>query len=73
MMMSPLARAHRSLAAYLASDPGQGPLFGVRGKEIMLFGHMRPIMHAHHAEGWTVEEGRATEDVEVGLQLLAAV
>jgi hypothetical protein len=34
---------------------------------------MRPIMHAHHAEGWTVEEGRATEDVEVGLQLLAAV
>ena len=32
-----------------------GQVIGVRGKEIMLFGHMRPIMRVHHAEGWTVE------------------
>ncbi len=46
------------LAAYLASDHASdvtGQVFGVRGKEIMLFGHMRPVMRAHHAEGWTVE------------------
>ena len=27
----------------------------MRGKEIMLFGHERPIMRVHHDEGWTVE------------------
>jgi len=46
------------LAAYLASDHAKdvsGQVFGVRGKEIMLFGHMRPIMRTHHAEGWTLE------------------
>jgi NAD(P)-dependent dehydrogenase (short-subunit alcohol dehydrogenase family) len=46
------------LAAYLATDEARditGQVFGVRGKEIMLFGHMRPIMRVHHADGWTVE------------------
>jgi NAD(P)-dependent dehydrogenase (short-subunit alcohol dehydrogenase family) len=46
------------LAAYLASDHASdvtGQVFGVRGKEIMLFGHMRPVMRMHHAEGWTVD------------------
>ena len=46
------------LAAFLASDDAKdvsGQVFGVRGKEIMLFGHQRPIMRVHHAEGWTVE------------------
>jgi NAD(P)-dependent dehydrogenase (short-subunit alcohol dehydrogenase family) len=46
------------VAAYLATDDAKeitGQVFGVRGKEIMLFGHMRPIMRIHHAEGWTVE------------------
>jgi NAD(P)-dependent dehydrogenase (short-subunit alcohol dehydrogenase family) len=46
------------VAAFLASDLAKdvsGQVFGVRGKEIMLFGHMRPIMRIHHAEGWTVE------------------
>jgi NAD(P)-dependent dehydrogenase (short-subunit alcohol dehydrogenase family) len=46
------------LAAYLASDEAKdvtGQVFGVRGKEIMLFGHMRPIMRIHCAEGWTPE------------------
>jgi NAD(P)-dependent dehydrogenase (short-subunit alcohol dehydrogenase family) len=46
------------LAAFLASDDAKdvsGQVFGVRGKEIMLFGHHRPMMRIHHAEGWTVE------------------
>ena len=50
------------LAAFLASDEAKdvsGQVFGVRGKEIMLFGHHRPLMRIHHAEGWTVE--RLTE------------
>ncbi len=46
------------VAVFLASDAAKeitGQVFGVRGKEVMLFGHMRPIMRVHHAEGWTVE------------------
>jgi NAD(P)-dependent dehydrogenase (short-subunit alcohol dehydrogenase family) len=54
-----LSPAHIApVAAFLASDLAKevtGQVFGVRGKEIMLFGHMRPIMRVHHAEGWTVE------------------
>ena len=46
------------VAAFLASDAAKdisGQIFGVRGKEIMLFGHHRPITRIHHADGWTVE------------------
>src|SRR5437899_1551710 len=46
-------------AAFLATDQAKditGQIFGVRGKEIMLFGHHRPIMRVHDAEGWTVEK-----------------
>jgi NAD(P)-dependent dehydrogenase (short-subunit alcohol dehydrogenase family) len=54
-----LSPAHIApLATYLASDLAKdvsGQVFGVRGKEIMLFGHMRPVMRIHHAEGWTVD------------------
>ena len=54
-----LSPAHIApVAAFLASDLAKditGQVFGVRGKEIMLFGHERPIMRVHHAEGWTVE------------------
>ncbi|HEV8641505.1 MAG TPA: SDR family NAD(P)-dependent oxidoreductase [Methylomirabilota bacterium] len=54
-----LSPAHIApVAVFLASDHAKeitGQVFGVRGKEIMLFGHMRPIMRIHHAEGWTVE------------------
>jgi NAD(P)-dependent dehydrogenase (short-subunit alcohol dehydrogenase family) len=54
-----LSPAHIApVAAFLASDAAKdvtGQVFGVRGKEIMLFGHERPIMRVHHAEGWTVE------------------
>jgi NAD(P)-dependent dehydrogenase (short-subunit alcohol dehydrogenase family) len=54
-----LSPAHIApVAAFLASEAAKditGQVFGVRGKEIMLFGHERPIMRVHHAEGWTVE------------------
>jgi NAD(P)-dependent dehydrogenase (short-subunit alcohol dehydrogenase family) len=46
------------LAAFLCSDDAKevsGQVFGVRGKEIMLFGHHRPLMRIHHGEGWTVD------------------
>ena len=52
-----LSPAHIApLAAYLASEEAgdvTGQVFGVRGKEIMLFCQMRPIRSIHHAPGWT--------------------
>src|SRR3970040_1176792 len=54
-----LSPAHIApMAVYLATDEAKdisGQVFGVRGKEIMLFNHMRPIRSIHHAEGWTPE------------------
>jgi NAD(P)-dependent dehydrogenase (short-subunit alcohol dehydrogenase family) len=54
-----LSPAHIApLACYLASDDAKdvsGQVFGVRGKEIMLFNQMRPLRAIHHAEGWTPE------------------
>jgi len=54
-----LSPAHIApVAAFLASDAAKdvtGQVFGVRGKEIMLFSHERPIMRVHHDEGWTPE------------------
>jgi NAD(P)-dependent dehydrogenase (short-subunit alcohol dehydrogenase family) len=47
------------LAAWLASDDAKdvsGNVFGVRGKEIMLFSAMRPVMRIHNDEGWTPEK-----------------
>ena len=46
------------VAVFLASDAAKeisGQVFGVRGKEIMLFNHMRPIRNMHHDQGWTPE------------------
>src|SRR5690348_3857888 len=46
------------VAVFLASDAAKevtGQVFGVRGKEIMLFGHERPIMRVHNSDGWTPE------------------
>jgi NAD(P)-dependent dehydrogenase (short-subunit alcohol dehydrogenase family) len=52
-----LSPAHIApMAVFLASDAAKevtGQVFGVRGKEIMVFGHERPIMRVHHHEGWT--------------------
>ncbi|OUM88011.1 SDR family NAD(P)-dependent oxidoreductase [Parageobacillus thermoglucosidasius] len=46
------------MVAYLASDDAadiSGQIFGVRGKEIILFSQPRPIRSAYNPEGWTVE------------------
>jgi len=46
------------MAVFLASDAAKeisGQVFGVRGKEIMLFCHMRPARSVHHDLGWTPE------------------
>jgi NAD(P)-dependent dehydrogenase (short-subunit alcohol dehydrogenase family) len=46
------------LAGFLASDAAAnitGQIFGVRGKEIYLFGQPRIVRSVHHAEGWTVQ------------------
>ena len=46
------------VAVFLASEAAKdvsGQIFGVRGKEIMLFGHNRPIMRVHRDGGWTPE------------------
>jgi NAD(P)-dependent dehydrogenase (short-subunit alcohol dehydrogenase family) len=46
------------VAAFLATDEAKdisGQVFGVRGKEIMLFCHMRPAIRIHHDQGWTPE------------------
>jgi NAD(P)-dependent dehydrogenase (short-subunit alcohol dehydrogenase family) len=46
------------IAVFLASEEAKdvsGQVFGVRGKEIMLFNHMRPIMRIHDDQGWTPE------------------
>ena len=54
-----LSPAHIApIAVFLASDAGRdvtGQIFGVRGKEVMLFSHERPIMRVHNSEGWTPE------------------
>jgi NAD(P)-dependent dehydrogenase (short-subunit alcohol dehydrogenase family) len=46
------------VAVFLASDAAReisGQVFGVRGKEVMLFSHMRPARSIHHDLGWTPE------------------
>jgi NAD(P)-dependent dehydrogenase (short-subunit alcohol dehydrogenase family) len=46
------------VAVFLASEAAKdvsGQVFGVRGKELMLFGHERPIMRVHSDGGWTPE------------------
>ena len=46
------------VAVFLASEAAKeisGQVFGVRGKEVMLFCHMRPVRSIHHDLGWTPE------------------
>ena len=54
-----LSPAHIApLVAFLASDEAadvSGQIFGVRGKEIMLFSQPRPVRSVFNAEGWSVE------------------
>jgi NAD(P)-dependent dehydrogenase (short-subunit alcohol dehydrogenase family) len=47
------------LVVYLASDEAQkvsGQIFGVRGKEIMLYSQPRPVRSMADAEGWTPDK-----------------
>jgi NAD(P)-dependent dehydrogenase (short-subunit alcohol dehydrogenase family) len=54
-----LSPAHIApLAAYLGSEDAAdvtGQIFGVRGKEIMVFSQPRPVRSTYNSEGWTVE------------------
>lgn len=46
------------IVAYLATEDAadvSGQIFGVRGKEIILFSQPRPVRSAFNAEGWDVE------------------
>lgn len=46
------------MIAYLCSEDAgdiSGQIFGVRGKEIMVFSQPRPIRSMYNAEGWSVE------------------
>ncbi|MEW9677204.1 SDR family NAD(P)-dependent oxidoreductase [Lentibacillus sp. L22] len=46
------------LVAFLASDQADdvsGQIFGVRGKEIMVFSQPRPVRSTYNAEGWNIE------------------
>ncbi|MGO4888369.1 SDR family NAD(P)-dependent oxidoreductase [Anaerobacillus sp. MEB173] len=46
------------LVAYLATDDASdvtGQIFGVRGKEVILFSQPQPIRSAYNSVGWTVE------------------
>jgi NAD(P)-dependent dehydrogenase (short-subunit alcohol dehydrogenase family) len=47
------------LAVYLSTEESadvSGQVFGVRGKEIMLFSQPRPVRSAFSAEGWSVDK-----------------
>ena len=55
-----LSPAHIApLAAFLASDDAadvSGQIFGVRGKEIMVFSQPRPVRSVFDSEGWSIEK-----------------
>lgn len=55
-----LSPAHIApLAAFLASDDASdvsGQIFGVRGKEIMVFSQPRPVRSVSNSEGWSIEK-----------------
>lgn len=58
--MKQMSPAHIApLVVFLGSDAAQevtGQIFGVRGKEIILFSQIRPLRSLHSDEGWTPEK-----------------
>ena len=61
-----LSPAHIApLVAYLSSDEAadvSGQIFGVRGKEIMVFSQPRPVRSVYNAEGWSIDSIGAIKD-----------
>lgn len=57
--MKQMTPAHIApVVAFLSSDEAadvSGQIFGVRGKEIMVFSQPRPIRSAYNSEGWSIE------------------
>jgi len=60
------------LAVYLASEEAQGvsgQIFGVRGKEIMVYSQPRPVRTIADVEGWTPEKVAAMFNSSLGAAL----
>jgi NAD(P)-dependent dehydrogenase (short-subunit alcohol dehydrogenase family) len=57
--MQQMSPAHIApLVAFLSSDEAadvSGQIFGVRGKEIMVFSQPRPVRSVYNAEGWSID------------------
>lgn len=52
------------LVAFLSSDEAadvSGQIFGVRGKEIMVFSQPRPVRSVYNAEGWDIDSIKAVK------------
>ncbi|MFJ8063984.1 SDR family NAD(P)-dependent oxidoreductase [Psychrobacillus sp. NPDC096426] len=61
-----LSPAHIApLVAFLSSDEAadvSGQIFGVRGKEIMVFSQPRPVRSVYNSDGWSIESISAIKD-----------
>jgi len=61
-----LSPAHIApLVAFLSSDEAadvSGQIFGVRGKEIMVFSQPRPVRSVYNSDGWSIDSISAIKD-----------
>ena len=67
--MKQMSPAHIApIVAFLASEQASdvsGQIFGVRGKEIILFSQPRPVRSVYNAEGWSIE---SIDNIKASLQ-----